>query len=638
MSSSSSSSASAPPLPASNAPTPAVAGGGTAVIGSRGVATGSITYEAFLRSGAVQGYFELNAYRRLDLGGRCTHLFEQEDTPGNFLLSNLRVTRLRSYAMQSTPFPTVFLLPALISFTAAGGTNLQAVPIPGAVDVRWSEMDTTFPLIIYGLTRTGTANFTAVYAGQLTRPGTNIHTYTDSELGTGWLIPDKVMNEIDVLVPVEAALAVTLDHATSRVPSLTERFQAPGNASSKRNFVQEDGCDSWDIYVSDRPTAAHVTSSRTMYRAMSKERFADILNATRSLDLQTGDWHKRLLMYSVLSPMEVPAHCKYMGGLYSSRVQYMRIMSCPEALALLYAGKWPQNFRMHELSLWHFMPTQSLGFDYTKSNGDIFSALRAFLVWWSWLSGNISIPALFEPDLMIWQTTHPWSSMYVWVVNVCMEKGLVAWFLYMNSPAEVFKYKDSLTSVVALLRFLTDSMSVESLIQVRDSYDAKYAPMVIYPDAHCAVPNEVPSIRCKALIDPHGPTSPQYVFPVDAAAFSSLSVSQGASKKAKAGVLPGSGDTIGVPKPPLEGGMGTGDGVRNSKVCFANLAHIFDLTMKSTYVGKCTDAKALSDCPAGIHYSKVAKPSASAMLKVIEGSVTTRYGKELRAGLEKANT
>ena len=272
---------------------------------------------------------------------------------------------------------------------------------------------------------------------------------------------------------------------------------------------------------------------------MSKERFADILNATRSLDLQPDPWHARLLMFSVLSPWEVPAHCASMAGLYNSKIRYMRIMHCPEALALLYGGKWPRNFQLHILSLWHFMPTQTLGFDYTKSNGDIFSALRAFLMWWSWLAGVMTIPAEFEPDLMIWQNTHPWASMYAWVINVCIEKGLAAWFLYMNSPAEVFCYKDSGTAIRALLTFLRENLSVVSLAQVKDAYDAQYAPMIVYPDAHCSVRNEVPNIRCKALLDPHGLTDPKYVLPEAAAALSSLSGSpSGQNKKQKQGGSP----------------------------------------------------------------------------------------------------
>ena len=588
--------------------------------------------EAFMRSGAVQGYFGRNASQLHLPEGRCLQLFDRLDTPGDILLSNLCVTRLRSYALQSTPFPTVFLFPALMGFTVAGGTVLQTVPLPGTANMSWIELGTTFPLLIYGLTRSGTSNFSAVYAGQLTPPGVNIHTYTDAELGTGWLIPEALMDGLDVLVPKDWVLAATLEQAISRVPTLTERFQAPGNSSSKKIFMQEDGRDSWDIYVADRPTAAQVASSRVMYRAMAKDRFADILNATRSLDLDTERWHARLLMYSVLSPWEVPVHCASMAGLYNSKIRFMRIMRCPEALTLLYGGKWPQSFQLHVLSLWHFMPTQSLGFDYTKSNGDIFTALRGFLMWWSWLSGITSIPSVFEPDIMIWQTTHPWASRYVWVINVCIEKGLAAWFLYMSSPAEVFAYKDDSTAVQALIKFLRDNLAVDSVNQgVRDAYDAQYAPMVVYPDAHCSVPNEVPSIRCRALLDPQGLTEPQYVLPEDVAAFNSLSVSQGNPKRQKVVVSPG--EEKAPPGVVVPGVLGS----ERTRVCFANLAHVFDITMKTTYAGKCTGASASGPCPAGTHYTKGARPSATAALKSIEGYASTKYGKELRAGLVKAN-
>ena len=107
---------------------PAAAVGGIAAPAAR-VIVGSITMDAFMRSGAVQGYFGRNANQRSHPEGRYLHLFDKVETPENLLLSNLRVARLRSYAQQSTPFPTLFLYPALMGFNAAGGTVLNAVQI-----------------------------------------------------------------------------------------------------------------------------------------------------------------------------------------------------------------------------------------------------------------------------------------------------------------------------------------------------------------------------------------------------------------------------------------------------------------------------------------------------------------------------
>ena len=399
--------------------TPAAAGGGGA--GAK-VNVGSITMDAFRRAGAVQGYFPANAAQRLVGEGRYRDLFIQEPTPHDLLLSNLRVKKLRAYALQNSPFPTIFLYPALVGFAAAGGVALQTTDTPlDAVGnpraLYWTDLSTLFPLLIYGLTRTGMSGYNAVYAGHLTPTGVNVHTYTDAELGTGWSISDELMEGLDVLVPEGWVLAASLEQAIARVPTLTERFSAPGNASSKKIFVQEDGRDSWDIYVSDRPTSAQVQNSRVMYRSMDKDRFAHLMNAFRSMDIDYDSWHARLISNSMLSSWEVPVHCANMNGLYSAKVKHMRIMQSPEALALLYSGKWPRNFQLHKLSLWYFMPTQSLGFDYTKSNGDVFTGLRGFLTWWSWLIGVIAFLAGFEADLMIWQTSHPWSSTYVWVIK-----------------------------------------------------------------------------------------------------------------------------------------------------------------------------------------------------------------------------
>ena len=503
-------------LNSSSSTAPTGSGGG---VGAR-IASGSISMAAFERAGAVQGYFAANAEQRLGGGGRYAHLFKKVPSV-NMLVSNLRATRLRDYSQQSAPFATIFLYPALVGFDMAGGVNGVITPLPAdGRDLVWTDLATSFPLLIYGLVRSGMSGYTAVYAGHLTPAGLGpVFTYTDAELGTGWQITDAVMDNLDVLVPESWVLAAAMDQAVARVPSLAERFPAPGNASSKRIFVQEDGRDSWDVYVSDRPTSAQVQNSRVMYRSMEIDRFAYILNAVRSMEIDFVAWHARLISNSVLSSWELPVHCAHMNGLYNSKVKHMRIMQCPEALELFYSGKWPRNFQLHKLSLWHFMPTQSLGFDYTKSNGDVFGGLRGLLSCWSWLVGAITFMSLFEVDILTWQTTHPWSSTYVWVINVCLEKGIAAWFLYMSSPAEIFQYKNKDTAINALLNLLRENMKAENVVQIRDAYDAQYAPLVVYPNAHCSVPNEVSDIRGRALLDPQGLTEPRYVLPDDVAAF-----------------------------------------------------------------------------------------------------------------------
>jgi len=66
------------PLPGAPSAAPAAAGVGGA--GAR-VNVGSITMNAFLRAGAVQGYFPANAAQRLEGGGRYRGLFIQKPTP-----------------------------------------------------------------------------------------------------------------------------------------------------------------------------------------------------------------------------------------------------------------------------------------------------------------------------------------------------------------------------------------------------------------------------------------------------------------------------------------------------------------------------------------------------------------------------
>ena len=154
--------------------------------------------------------------------------------------------------------------------------------------------------------------------------------------------------------------------------------------------------------------------------------------------------------------------------------------------------------------------------------------------------------------------------------------------------------------------------------------------LVVYPDAHCSVPSEVSDIHGCALLDPRGLTEPKYVLPYDVAAFTGLSASsQGVAKKQK--LVVSSGEEKAPPG-------GSGDKVERARVCFANVAHVFGITMSTPYSGKCTNASASGTCPAGTHYTKGAKPSASTVLKAIVGSTNTKYGKELKAGLEKVQT
>ena len=548
-----------------------------------------ISLESVFRSISVQSLFKENAVALLD-NPTYLPLLNKDANPGanNSLLASVVVQSLEDYTDQLIPCPSLLLLPLVKGFDTAVGSTIVDVDIP--TPVVWASNCVHFPLMVCALLVRAGRSVSLVYGGTILPPGLTYYGLSDGELGVEWNVPTSLLARMRVLVPIEELLPALRNSLQSRIPSLDAKIPGLNPVSSKSTYVHPDGIYSWSVFESARPSAEDERTSRLIVRCTPVDRFKFIQNDQQKISIDPDTFVSRLIGISLCQSDEVPLHCSRMFGLYFSTIRFLRIVENPLALSRFYTGKWLGTYQFHSLSLFHFLPSSHVGYDYVNKTSDIFVSFRNFLLFLSWSFGG-SWDNLFASEQLKWQSQFPWSQCRPWVLHLCLDKAIASWFLFLNTSAAVYQYRGVDTAMSKLVSLLDANLTPAKLLEVKESYDTLYSFQVVYPCIECVVPPAIPGVRPAPLLD--SPIS------------SSLSLG-GEPKKAKVA----KSSKIDSPFP-------ENASASSSHYCFANIAYIYDFELEAPYVGSCKDCSSSVACVHGKHYSRNNRPDALMLIQAL---------------------
>ena len=572
----------------------------------------AIDLTALNRGVAIQRYFD-RLFQDLLKPEYAPLLVHQRPPADNVLLFGSSLWKWSDFRMIISPVPTVFLIPLVVGFSGPDTNVLGTF----AVTTPYSFLDngSRYPLGVWVLSRRPGGVDVFIYGGTIFPSAPLSLTYyglRDSELGAEWVVPPISVLDLDdlfLIVPVADVKVTLTSMILKNLPSLDTKV--PGISfpiSSKNFYVHPDGIFSWATHDYPRPSGLEEMESRFIIRNIKPEIFQYLMVAHNKIAIDPPKFIERLISVSVMHSNEVLPSVKSKNGLYHTEVRYLRIMTDEVRLSRFIRGDWPMSYRLDLLSLYHFMPSAHIGFDYLVTSHDTFLAFRNFITFLTWVFGD-EWSGSFEGDIRKWQTVSPWVETPVWVLHISLEKAISSWILFCHSDASIFRYAGLVTSWGALEDYLESFMLPENLKLTEAAYNRSLALQVVYPNRSCLVPLEVPSIR----------PPPRFASVEPQSGCASLTQSLGLN-------LPENTLLVHPSVTEKKRSLESDSGSASSKIartpairyCHANMAFIFGFVMTAKPSGACKDPASMSSCPCGEHFSKNNRPAVIDVIRSIE--------------------
>ena len=395
-------------------------------------------------------------------------------SPDNVLLYGASTMKWDEFKVILSPVSTIFLLPLVIGFSGPNSNDL--VPYEVLDPLSFLDNHLLFPMGVFVLSTRIAGEIVLLYGGTILPMSPNAAPYyglRDSEIGAEWIVPspsaktipsaDLDLSLLNVIIPsgnVKADLKALL---LNTIPSLD--VKVPGilfPSSSKNFYVHPDGIFAWYTYDSPRPSCQDEIESRFVLRNMRPGLFQYLMVTHNYITINPAAFMQRLIAVSLRSASEVHALCVSKNGIYHSEVRHFRIMVDGARQARFIRGDWLGSFCLDYISLYDFMPISHLGFDYTVSSRDTFTAFKNFIVYCTWVFGDHWSNS-FMDEITKWQTHPPWTESLPWVIHLSLDKAIASWVLGCHMDASVFCYESIATSWDILEDYLDIYMSPEKI-------------------------------------------------------------------------------------------------------------------------------------------------------------------------------
>ena len=536
-----------------------------------------------------------------------------ESTPRTIsILKELEVVPLWDVANQI--LPTLVLLPLTLQFTVEGGVEIdESCGTPPYV---WSDLGTRYPLMVCAIHRRPGSNIFLIYTGKIHHPiplSPPFRGLLQSEVGTEFSVTRHLSYDLKVLVPSPRLLTVLLPEAIKKVPGIEVKVPSLNPLPSKSLYVHQDNIFLWSKHEAGSPSVKDELDSLFIVRNTTREIFATLQNSPFLVEVDPVKYVDRLVAMSLLRPTEVSKGFKYVNGLYHVLIRRLRIMEDSSVLSRFVLGDWPGTFQLHKLSLYYFLPVDHDGFDYVNETVDLFSALKNFFSFCTWMFGSHWL-GQFDSNLVEWQSVHPWSSFSPWVLHSCFERALAAWFKQCRTHGSEFCYESTATA----LKYLNDEFDFHlretNMEQVRDIYDRQLSKMIVYPKGTNAPP-AIPGTRAAPKFLPSGSTKQVSEFitntPSRTTSIDSNIKEEGARKRNREeGEIEKSSD----PSPRLGSAGAANIPIR---YCYANIASIYGITVNPKLNTKCDDPTGTSCKAGGKHFTSASRPSIDSITTTI---------------------
>ena len=316
-------------------------------------------------------------------------------------------------------------------------------------------------------------------------------------MGYPTCVPDLLyLNSLNIIVPNDAVRSSLVSLVLKALPTVEQLVPGITYPTSSKNFyVHPDGIFGWATHDHPRPSGQEERESRFVIRNIRPTLFVYLMNTHHKIAVDPLKMVERLISVSLKHRSDVPDSCKSKGGLYTSEISSLRIMTDEVKLTRFIRGEWLGSFRLDRLSLYDFMPVSHLWFDYLSSSRDTLTAFRNFIRFLTWLFGDNWLNS-FSDDIAKWESLDPWCQCEPWILHLSLDKAISSWITDCNVDASVFRYTSVETSWLLLEYYLDIFLAEDKLSQLEKSYNRTLSAEVVFPNSHCKVPVGIPSIRC----------------------------------------------------------------------------------------------------------------------------------------------